>query len=120
MADHKVTVKVIDKKVVCEPAELHVKRGHTISFGPIPHRGKFRGRLKQQAMAAAQGDRFHEHNLKDENLELGAAPSDLPNWTHTGDVKIHETAPFGAYAYVITVDTPEGPVDSDPVVIVEP
>ena len=71
-------------------------------------------------MAAAQGARFHERDLKDENLELGAAPSALPNWTHTDDVKIHEAAPFGAYAYIITVDTPEGPVDSDPVVIVEP
>jgi hypothetical protein len=120
MADHKVNVKVVDRKVVCEPGELHVKRSHTISFGPIPHRGKFRGRLKQQVRTAAQGASFHERDLKDENLELGASPSVLPNWTHEGEVHIHETAAFGAYAYVITVDTPEGPVDSDPVVIVEP
>ncbi|MDR3717355.1 MAG: hypothetical protein P4K98_01035 [Bryobacteraceae bacterium] len=120
MADHKVTVKVIEKKVVCEPAELHVKRGHKISFGPIPHRGKFRGRLKQQAMTAAQGARFQEHELKDENLEPCPAPCTPPEWTHENEVRINDDAVFGAHAYIITVDTPEGPIDSDPVVIVEP
>ena len=37
MADHTVTLSVVGKKVVCEPAELHVRRGHTVSFGPIAH-----------------------------------------------------------------------------------
>ena len=120
MAEHKVTVSVVGKKVVCEPNQISVKRGHTIAFGPIPHRGSFRGRLKQRAMAAAQGAAFHEHHLRDENLDLGAAPSHLPHWTHERAVTIHENAEYGAYAYVITVDTPEGPINSDPVVIVEP
>jgi hypothetical protein len=120
MADHKVTVTVMEKKVVCEPSEIRVKRGHTISFGPIAHRGRFRGRLKQQVMTAARGAGFHEHELKDENLELGAHPAHQPHWTHEGHVAIHPDAEFGAYAYVVTVDTPDGPIDSDPVVIVEP
>ncbi len=120
MADHKVTVSVVGTKVVCEPGEVRVKRGHTVSFGPIPHRGAFRGRLKQRTMAAAQGVAIQEHELKDENLELGAHPAHLPHWTHENHVAIHPEAEFGAYAYVITVDTPEGPIDSDPVIIVEP
>lgn len=120
MAEHKVTVSVVGGKVVCEPNQITVKRGHTISFGPIAHKGAFRGRLKQRVMAAAQGASFHERHLKDENLELGAAPSHLPHWTHERAVTIHPNAEFGAYAYMITVETPEGPINSDPVVIVEP
>lgn len=120
MADHKVTVSVVGKKVVCDPGEIRAKRGHTISFGPIPHRGEFRGRLKQRTMAAAHGAAIQEHELKDENLELGAHPGQVPHWTHESHVAIHPNAEFGAYAYVITVDTPEGPIDSDPVVIIEP
>lgn len=120
MADHKVTVSVVGKKVVCDPGELRAQRGHTISFGPTPHRGEFRGRLKQRTMIAAQGAAIQEHELKDENLELGAHPGLVRHWTHESLVTIHPNAESGAYAYAITVDTPEGPIDSDPVVIVEP
>lgn len=120
MADHKVEVSVVGKKVVCDPGELHVKRGHTIAFGPIPHKGAFRGRLKQRTMTAAQGAAIQEHELTDENLELGAHPAHQQHWTHEIPVAIHHDAEFGAYAYTIIVDTPEGPIDSDPTVIVEP
>jgi hypothetical protein len=120
MADHKVNVTVSGKKVVCDPSELHVKRGHTISFGPTPHRGKFKGCLKQRVMAAAQGAAIREEDLRDENLELCPAPCTPAEWTHENEVRINDDAIFGAHAYIITVDTPEGPIDSDPVVIVEP
>jgi|GEM_PF-2522175 len=120
MADHQVTVKVSGKKVVCEPAELHVKRGHTIAFGPIAHRGKFRGALKQQFLTAASAGSFREENLKDENLEPHPGPCVPAEWTHKDAIRIRDDAEFRTYAYVITVDTPEGPIDSDPVVIVEP
>ena len=120
MADHQVTVSVAGTKVICDPSEVRVGRGQTISFGPIPHNGSFRGRLKQRTMAAAHGTPIQEHELKDENLELGAHPAHAPDWTHESVVTIHPDAKSGAYAYVITVDTPAGPIDSDPVVIVEP
>jgi hypothetical protein len=120
MADHKVTVSVVGKKVHCSPSEIHVHRGETIEFGPIAHTGSFRGRLKKQVLSAAQGAGFAEHAMKDEHLELGASPAHHPRWTHEGPVTIHPQAEFGAYAYVISVDTPEGRIDSDPVVIVEP
>jgi hypothetical protein len=120
MADHTVTLSVAGKKVVCEPSELHVRRGHTVSFGPLPHRGVFRGRLRENVRAAAHGGRFHEHDLKDENLELGVTPAAVPHWTHEGPVTIAHDAPLGAFAYAVSVDTPEGTIDSDPVLIVEP
>lgn len=120
MADHTVTLSVVGKKVVCEPSELHVHRGQTVSFGPIPHKGSFRGRLRQNVKAAAQGARFHEHDLKDENLELGVIPTKKPHWTHEGPVTIPSDAPLGAFAYAVSVETPEGTIDSDPVLIVEP
>ena len=120
MADHTVTLSVVGKKVVCEPAELHVRRGHTVSFGPIAHKGAFRGRLRQNVRAAAHGGHFHEHDLKDENLELGVHPAALPNWTQESPVTIGHDAPLGAFAYAVSVETPDGTIDSDPVLIVEP
>ena len=120
MADHTVTLSVVGKKVVCEPAELHVRRGHTVEFGPIAHKGAFRGRLRQNVKAAAQGGHYHEHDLKDENLELGVIPTAVPHWTHEGPVTIHHNAPLGAFAYAVSVETPEGTIDSDPILIVEP
>jgi hypothetical protein len=78
MADHTVTLSVAGRKVVCAPAELHVRRGHTVSFGPIPHKGTFRGRLRQNVRAAAQGAPYAEHELKDENLEMGVIPTAVP------------------------------------------
>jgi len=120
MADHTVTLSVVGKKVVCEPAELHVRRGHTVSFGPIPHRGTFRGRLRENVRAAAAGARFNEHDLKDENLELGVIPAAVPHWTHESPVAIGHDAPLGAFAYAVSVETPEGTIDSDPILIVEP
>jgi hypothetical protein len=120
MADHTVTLSIVGKKVVCEPSELHVRRGHTVRFGPIAHRGVFRGRLRENVRAAASGARFHEHDLKDENLELGVHPAAAPHWTHEHDVTIHHAAPLGAFAYAVSVETPDGTIDSDPVLIVEP
>jgi hypothetical protein len=120
MADHTVTLSIAGKKVVCEPSELHVQRGHTVSFGPIPHKGVFRGRLRQNVRAAAHGAGYHEHDLKDENLELGVIPAAVPHWTHEKDVTIHHDSPSGAFAYAVSVETPEGTIDSDPILIVEP
>jgi hypothetical protein len=120
MADHTVTLSVAGRKVVCDPAELHVRRGHTVSFGPIPHKGTFRGRLRQNVRAAAQGASYTEQELKDENLEMGVIPAAVPTWTHEHDVVIHQEAPFGAFAYAVTVETPAGTIDSDPILIVEP
>jgi hypothetical protein len=120
MADHTVTLSIVGRKVVCEPSELHVRRGHTVSFGPIPHKGAFRGRLRQNVRTAAQGARYHENDLTDENLELGVIPTAVAHWTHENDVAIHHAAPFGAFAYDVSVETPDGTIYSDPVLIVEP
>jgi len=120
MANHTVTLTIVGKKVVCEPSELHVRRGHTVAFGPIAHKGMFRGRLRHNVKAAAHGGGFHEHDLTDENLELGVIPAAAPHWTHEGEVTIHHEAPFGAFAYAVSVETPEGTIDSDPILIVEP
>jgi hypothetical protein len=111
MADHTVTLSVVGKKVVCAPSELHVRRGHTVSF---------RGRLRQNVMAAGQGAPYQEHELKDENLELGVIPTADPHWTHQSPVAIEHDAPLGAFAYAVSVETPEGTIDSDPILIVEP
>ena len=120
MADHTVTLTVVGKKVICDPSELHVRRGHTVSFGPIAHKGEFRGRLRQNVKTAAHGAGYHEHDLKDENLELGVIPTAVRHWTHENDVAIHHDAPLGAFAYAVSVETPDGTIDSDPVLIVEP
>ena len=120
MADHTVTLSVVGGKVVCAPAELHVLQGHTVSFGPIAHRGVFRGRLRQNVRAAAQGGHYNEQDLKDENLELGVHPAAAANWTQASPVGIGHDAPLGAFAYAVSVDTPNGTIDSDPVLIVEP
>jgi len=113
-------LSVVGKKVVCAPSELHVRRGHTVSFGPIAHTGTFRGRLRQNVMAAGQGAPYQEHELKDENLELGVIPTADPHWTHQSPVAIEHDAPLGAFAYAVSVETPEGTIDSDPILIVEP
>jgi hypothetical protein len=76
--------------------------------------------LRENVRAAAQGARFHEHDLKDENLELGVFPAKMRHWTHEGPVTIPADAPLGAFAYGVSVQTPEGTIDSDPVLIVEP
>ncbi len=120
MADHTVTLSIVGNKVVCEPSELHVRRGHTVSFGPIAHKGEFRGRLRAHVKSAAHGAGFHEDDLRDENLELGVIPAAVPHWTHENDVAIHHEAPLGAFAYAVSVETPNGIIDSDPVLIVEP
>jgi hypothetical protein len=120
MADHTVTLSIVGKKVICAPAELHVHRGHTVSFGPMAHRGTFRGRLRGTARAATADAPSAEHEPKDEDLELGVIPTAGPNWTHEHDVVIHDAAPFGAFAYRVWVETPDGTIDSDPILIVEP
>ncbi len=120
MADHTVTLSIVGNKVICEPSELHVRRGHTVSFGPLPHKGTFRGRVRQHIKPAADGKGFKEHDLKDEHLELGMHPAAARHWTHENDVAIHHEAPLGAFAYEVSVETPNGRIDSDPILIVEP
>jgi hypothetical protein len=44
----------------------------------------------------------------------------MRHWTHEGPVTIPADAPLGAFAYGVSVQTPEGTIDSDPVLIVEP
>jgi plastocyanin len=120
MAKQTVQLKIDGKKVICTPSKLVVQRGDTITFEGLSHSGKFLGHLIGFDVAAAKAHPFTEAELRTVAIDPNKTPCHKDHWQDQEELVVVQEALSGAYSYQVTVQTPDGPITSDPIAVVEP